>query len=103
MTGRNKFANLKEQLGAQRLQKATVKTKTMLAEMLLPEIRKHSGMTQKEVADILGISQPALSKIEHQEDMQIGTLSKLIEAMGGRLEIIAHLPQGDCRLTQFGE
>jgi len=38
MTGRNKFANLKEQLGVERLQKATVKTKTMLAEMLLPEI-----------------------------------------------------------------
>ena len=60
-------------------------------------------MTQKEVAAVLGISQPGLSKIENQDDMHIGTLSKLIEAMGGTLEIIAHLPQGDCRLTQFGD
>ena len=103
MTGRSKFANLKQQLGPERVQKAALKTKSMMADMLLPEIRKHSGMTQSEVAEILGISQPALSKIEHQEDIQIGTLSKLIEAMGGTLEIIAHLPQGDCRLTQFGE
>jgi len=103
MTGRSKFANLKQQLGPERVQKAALKTKSMMADMLLPEIRKHSGMTQSEVADILGISQPALSKIEHQEDIQIGTLSKLIEAMGGTLEIIAHFPQGDCRLTQFGE
>ena len=74
----------------------------MVAEMLLPEIRKHSGLTQAELATLLGISQPSLSKIEHQEDMQISTLGKLIEAMGGSLEIIAHLPKGDCRLTQFG-
>jgi DNA-binding XRE family transcriptional regulator len=103
MTGRNKLSNLKLQLGADRLQRVDAKTKTMLAEMLLPEIRKHSGMTQKDVAAVLGISQPGLSKMENQDDMQIGTLSKLIEAMGGTLEIIAHLPQGDCRLTQFGD
>ena len=103
MTGRNKFSSLKTRIGADRLEQVEAKTKTMLAEMLLPEIRKHSGMTQKEVAAVLGISQPGLSKIENQDDMHIGTLSKLIEAMGGTLEIIAHLPQGDCRLTQFGD
>ena len=103
MTGRSKFSELKKQMGSERVSKSEAKTKTMLAEMLLPEIRKHSGLTQKEVATVLGISQPGLSKIEHQEDMQIGTLSKLIKAMGGKLEIIAHLPHGDCRLTQFGD
>jgi hypothetical protein len=29
------------------------------------------------------------------------TLSRLIEAMGGKLEIIVHMPGGDIRLTQF--
>ena len=73
MTGRNKFSSLKTRIGADRLAQVEAKTKTMLAEMLLPEIRKHSGMTQKEVAAVLGISQPGLSKIENQEDMHIGT------------------------------
>jgi len=103
MTGRNKFNDLRQSMGVTRLSKIEVRTKTMLGEMLLPEIRKHSGLTQQEVADVLGISQPGLSKIEHQNDMQIGTLSKLIEAMGGKVEIIAHFPFGDCRLTQFGD
>ena len=103
MTGRSKFSELKNQMSAERVSKIEAEKKTMLAEMLLPEIRKRSGLTQKEVAKVLGISQPGLSKIEHQEDMQIGTLSKLIKAMGGKLEIIAHLPQGDCRLTQFDD
>jgi len=101
MTGRNKFNDLKQSMGVTRRANVEARTKTMLGEMLLPEIRKHSGFTQQEVADVLGISQPGLSKIEHQDDMQIGTLSKLIQAMGGKVEIIAHFPFGDCRLTQF--
>ena len=103
MTGRNKFLELKKGMGSVRLGTVQANTRMMLGEMLLSEIRKHSGLTQSEVAAKLGISQPGLSKMENQDEMYIGTLSKLIEAMGGKLEIIAHLPQGDCRLTQFGE
>lgn len=33
--------------------------------------------------------------------MQIGTLIRIIEALGGELELIAHLPGGDVRLSQF--
>ena len=62
-----------------------------MAEMLLAEIRKAVGMTQEELASALGIRQPSLSKLEGQDDMQISTLRRLIEALGGTLEIIAHL------------
>ena len=34
-------------------------------------------------------------------DIQISTLRRLIEALGGELELIAHLPMGDVRITQF--
>jgi transcriptional regulator with XRE-family HTH domain len=94
---------LKKGMGSVRVGKVEANSRIMLGEMLLSEIRKHSGLTQSEVAAKLGISQPGLSKMENQDEMYIGTLSKLIEAMGGTLEIIAHLPQGDYRLTQFGE
>ena len=33
--------------------------------------------------------------------MQIGTLNRIIEALGGELELIAHLPGVDVRLSQF--
>ena len=49
----------------------------------------------------LGIKQPTLSRLESQDDMQISTLRRLIEALGGKLEIVAHLPKGDIRITQF--
>ena len=51
----------------------------------------------------LGITQPSLSKLENQEDMQVSTLRRLIQALGGELEIIAHLPRGDIRILQFNQ
>lgn len=101
MTGRNKFETLTQRMNDNRIREIEAHTKSMLVEMVLSEVRKRSGLTQQEVAGLLGISQPGLSKMEQQDDMQIGTLSKLVEAMGGSIEIIAHFPFGDCKLTQF--
>ncbi len=73
----------------------------MMADMLLAEVRKSVGLTQEELAATLGIQQPSLSKLENQDDMQISTPRRLIEALGGSLEIIAHMPRGDIRISQF--
>ena len=51
----------------------------------------------------LGIKQPTLSRIESQEDIQVSTLQRLVRALGGELEIIAHLPGRDVRIGQFHE
>jgi hypothetical protein len=50
---------------------------------------------------MLGIKQPSLSKLESQDDMHISTLIRIVDALGGHLEIIAHLPKGDLRIGQF--
>jgi len=74
-----------------------------LERMLLVELRKLSGMTQAQVAKALGIKQPSLSQLESQDDMQISTLRRIVEALGGELEIIATLPTGRVALSQFKE
>ena len=98
-----KFKELVEKMPAERRAKAEAKAKDLLAEMLLSEVRRHVGLTQEELADRLGIRQPSLSKLESQRDMQIGTLSRIVAALGGNLELVAHLPNGDIRITQFEE
>jgi transcriptional regulator with XRE-family HTH domain len=75
----------------------------MMTEMLLAELRKSAGLSQEDLAAELGIKQPTLSRLESQDDMQISTLRRVIEALGGKLEIIAQLPSGDVRLSQFRE
>ena len=95
------FKELEAKMAPERVARAEMKAKEIMADMLLAEIRKQMGLTQKELAAVLNIKQPTLSKIESQEDMQIGTLRRIIEALGGELELIAHLPRGDVRLSQF--
>ncbi len=83
------------------LSRAKARAKEIMAEMLLAEVRKTVGLTQEQLAASLGIKQPTLSRLESQHDMQISTLRSLIQALGGQLEIIVHMPGGDIRLTQF--
>ena len=95
------FNELRKGMDPERVARVDVRAKEMMAEMLLAEIRKQTGLTQEELAESLGIKQPSLSKLESQTDMQVSTLQRLIEALGGSLELIAHLPKGDVRITQF--
>jgi DNA-binding XRE family transcriptional regulator len=79
---RKSFKELKEKMSPERRDRAEARTKEMIAEMLLTELRGQAGLTQEEVARKLGIKQPSLSKLESQKDMQISTLMRLVEALG---------------------
>jgi len=81
--------------------KADALTRKYLAEMLLAELRKLAGKSQTELARILGVTQPGVSKLEQQDDMQISTLKKIVEALGGEVHIIARFPKADVEINQF--
>jgi transcriptional regulator with XRE-family HTH domain len=98
-----RFQELEQKLPPESLARAKARAKEIMAEMLLAEIRKSVGLTQEDLAAQLGIKQPTLSKLESQDDMQVSTLSRLIQALGGELELIAHLPGGDIRIRQFAQ
>jgi DNA-binding XRE family transcriptional regulator len=97
----HKFEKLTKKMTPERLARAKAKAKNVMAEMLLSEIRKEAGFTQADLAKSIGVKQPSLSKLESQDDMQVSTLRRLIEALGGHLEVIAHMPGGDIKLSQF--
>ena len=101
MAGHTNFEVLRAKMTPQQRKASARKLVELKAEMLLAELRKHSGMTQQELANILGIKQPTLSAREKQDDMEIGTLKSMIEAMGGHLEINAIMPGGTIHLKQF--
>ena len=81
--------------------RAAERTKVLLQEMLLAELRKASGYSQKKLAAKLKMKQPSLSKLENATDMQVTTLQKLVAALGGELEIVCKFPKGKVRLVQF--
>ena len=84
-------------------QRAALRTRELLGELLIGEVRKLSGKTQQQVADTLGIKQPGLAKLERQSDMQISTLRRIVRALGGELELFAKFPKGKLRLGEYGK
>jgi transcriptional regulator with XRE-family HTH domain len=81
--------------------RAAERTKVLLRDMLLSELRKATGYSQKTLAAKLKMKQPSLSKLENARDMQVTTLQKIVGALGGELEIVCKFPKGDVRLVQF--
>lgn len=97
------FRELEEKMPPESRAGAEARANEMMSEMLLSELRKFMGFTQEELAATLGITQPSLSKMENQNDMQIGTLRRLVEALGGQMEIIVHLPHADVSIRHVKE
>jgi DNA-binding XRE family transcriptional regulator len=70
----------------------------------LRELRQAAGKAQADIAAALNIRQPSVSKIEKQADMYLSTLKNYIEAIGGQLELIVHLPHHPAmRLNTLGD
>lgn len=59
----------------------------------LIDIRKFSGVTQNQLAENLGINQSQVSRLESENDMMLSSLRSYIEALGGKLIIMAEFPE----------
>ena len=57
----------------------------------LAEMRKAAGMTQAQVAEMLGVTQARVSKIEHGEISGIEIVRAYVDALGGTLDVVATL------------
>ncbi len=76
-----------------RRKKVEARAKALIAEeMSLQDLRKARKQTQVRVAKELGINQENVSRIEKRSDMLISTLSGYVEAMGGKLSLVAEFP-----------
>ncbi|WP_231868485.1 XRE family transcriptional regulator [Gluconobacter japonicus] len=70
----------------------------------LSELRRLAGKAQAEIASILNVKQPSVSKIEKQADMYLSTLRSYVEAVGGELDLIVRLPsRAPLRIEHLGD
>ena len=98
-----KWRDLYNRLPAERRATIEASAAAMQREMPLHELRRARELSQQTLAELLGESQPAVSQLEQRTDMYVSTLRRYIEAMGGRLDIVARFPDGDVRITQFAD
>jgi len=103
MSGRRPFSELTNEFSQQRRQRVDAKKAKLRAAMPLYELRQAQAMTQKALSEILHVNQPAIAKMERRTDMYVSNLRSYIEAMGGRLKIVAEFPEGEVAITNFAQ
>lgn len=97
------FSELTKKMSPAALRASEKITQRLMKEMALQELRQARSISQEQLAKILETKQASISRFEGRKDMHISTLRKYVHALGGRLDIIAHFPEGDIRIDQFSD
>ena len=103
MRGRRPFSELTEDFTPERRRRIDDIKRELLAEMPLHELRRARALTQQDLAATLRVNQPAVSKLEQRADVYVSSLRAYIEAVGGKLKIVAEFPDGEVAITNFAD
>ena len=103
MSGRHPFNELTKDFTSERRERIDEMKRELLAEMPLHELRRARAMTQRDLARTLNVNQPAVSKLEQRADVYVSSLRSYVEAVGGKLRIVAEFPEGEVAITNFSE
>jgi hypothetical protein len=97
---RTKFSELRDAVvakpgAAERL--AGLRAET-LEEIRLYQLRHGEAVSQAVLAGRLDVTQGAISRLEHSDDVRVSTLRHCLEALGARLELVAVFDDEDRRV-----
>ena len=86
----NNVDRIRKGLSPERKRKVAARAATIIAEeRSLQGLRRAHKLTQKKMAEALGIGQDSVSRLEQRSDLLISTLRNYVEAMGGTLSLVA--------------
>lgn len=87
------LAGVRKRLSPARRRRIANRAAALMAdEQALQKLRRAQGMTQAAMAEALGIGQDGVSRLEQRSDMRLSTLRGYVEALGGRLSVVAEFP-----------
>ena len=83
------------------MDEARARTRAVIDAYNLREARKACNMTQGELARAMGVSQNRVSRMENGDigSMSLDVIRRYIEAVGGKISLVAELPSGEYRLA----
>lgn len=84
MAGHTPWREIRRQMNLNEVEVEREKLKIKLALL-----REQHGLTQTDLAERLGMTQPSVSQLESSDDLKLSTLAKYVHALDGRLEITA--------------
>ena len=99
----HKWKEIRRPLSAQQEAETRQAVKAIAEATTLNHLREARNLTQENLANILGVNQGSVSKMEKRADMYVSTLRGFIQAMGGELRIKAVFPEGEVEIEQFND
>ena len=91
---RHKWSDIKARMKPDARARVEAEARRLSDDLHLSQLRKARGLTQEAMADLLGVSQAEVSKMERRTELYVGTLRKFIEAMNGELVLAARFSDG---------
>ena len=93
------WSEIEKKMTPEQIARSDAKAEALRVGILINKLRQKNGLTQQNLADKLGVTQQAVSKMEWGEEIQLSTLQNVIAALGGN--IVIHMPDEDISLPQF--
>lgn len=90
-----KFNELLAAMPQERQERIREEAERRLLMLSLSEVRRKRKISQKTIAEQLNITQPAVSKMEREQNVGIETLKKYAGGMGGELILTVSFPSGE--------
>lgn len=87
-----KWVDLKARMSPESRARVAAEVERMEAEMPLHRVREALALTQAQLAQMSGMSQPSISQIEQRADVLVGTLERYLGALNVQLRLVATLP-----------
>jgi len=91
---RYKWSDIKARTKPETRARIEAEARRLSDDLHLSQLRKARGLTQEVMAELLGVSQAEVSKMERRTELYVGTLRKFIEAMNGELVLAARFADG---------
>jgi ribosome-binding protein aMBF1 (putative translation factor) len=100
MAGHTKWSKLRDEMDARPGAAVAIENARAVSDedLRLYELRHREAVSQVELAGRLDVSQGAISKFEHADDVRVSTLRHYLEALGARLELVAVFDDDDRRV-----
>ena len=103
MSGHTPFETLRAQISPERRARNAAKTQALLADLPRQTLQHAREQSYAELTQRFHVPAHELTTIEQHTEMYVGVLRQCIEALGGRLEIVAHFPDGSVPITHFAD
>lgn len=87
MSGHHSFNKLRERMTPERRAANAAAAADMNREYVLAQIRREMGITQTAMAERLEVAQPTYAAFERGDNLRVGTLRRIVNALGGVLKI----------------